>query len=202
MGRVSSLVHTSRGKARYTQAAQAGNHRPGSAPQGSAAWSLKPGAGGGTGRVRGGDAQSKWGRHRCRPHSHQRVGAPGLRVRPASRSSALLEERTWRPMSMPVAFAFRRSPGGGWLGLRRTPERALSPRLASSPALAPASGCAWASLPPPPGSCDPCSGAPPAFREAETAIPDVFPISNGRCRVAPSMRPRSRTRVRSLRTLP
>lgn len=81
--------------------------------------------------------QSKWGRHRCRPHSHRRVGAfcwtshrqAGLPPHP---------RHAWRPMSMP--FAERSDDAGPRARLSGVPVKARLPRLASSPALAPASG--------------------------------------------------------------
>ena len=88
-------------------------------------------------RVRFPCAQSKWGRHCCRPHSHRRVGIMSwTSLRQAGLPS--VSRRTWQPMSMTVrgqsSIPRSKSPV-----FRRAPKGTL-PRLASSPALAPASG--------------------------------------------------------------
>ena len=93
----------------------------------------------GFGRYRGGTDQtggghSKWGRHRCRPHSHRRVDAPTLQDL----------RRTFDPASVSACFRAR-CLASCRLRLSAGPARDLSP------ALAPASGfrSCRALLPPP-----------------------------------------------------
>ena len=80
--------------------------------------------------------KSKWGRHCCRPHSHRRVGVLSLmHLRQAGCSSA--PRHAWRPMSHAVrGRSSIPRPRARPFGM---PE-GIFPRLASSPALAPASG--------------------------------------------------------------
>ena len=69
--------------------------------------------------------KSKWGRHCCRPHSHQRVGALLLHFAQANLCSVLLRMRTWRPVSVPrpAASLSLRSPLLPCFAVRRTGAR-------------------------------------------------------------------------------
>gem|GEM_PF-5442354 len=68
--------------------------------------------------MRGGALDGKWGRHRCRPHSHRRVDALAFCGTSGGPSTPHGPSRTWRPMSDPARQVIRPFAAGFRTGAR------------------------------------------------------------------------------------
>ena len=136
-----------------------------------------------------GGAQSKWGRHCCRPHSHRRVG---VLVRFSTRQAELRfsSRHAWHPMSHAFRGQSSKSrPGARFFGM----PKGQIPRLASSPALAPASGIRFHKLRRL-HSAGALLGRSACFREAET-VRSCGSRSQTVAFRLPFVRPQSRTKL-------